>query len=169
MNSEQSRRDPIDDFLSKGAQTEAPEELRLAIQRDTLAVVRRHRRLQRVVWLSGLAACYAAGALTMGLLKTSHRESGIATATGSDTGTETGSAPPAPVSESPKSAPQPETALALEWQALDSEERRPDLFRLAGDKYLLANDLQSATRCYKGALQGASDDELQITVNDNWL
>jgi hypothetical protein len=169
MNSEQPMPDPIDEFLSKGAENESSNELRTAIQITTRAVMRRHRRLRRAVWMSGLVACYAAGILTMELLKTSQREPNMAIATSSDTAAESGSVPSGTAPEGPQLAQLPEAARVLEWQALDSEDRRPDLFRLAGDKYLLANDIQSATRCYRSALQGTSEEELHITVNDNWL
>ena len=169
MNSEQPARDPIDEFLSLSSRTEATEDLRKAIQSDTLAIVRRHRRMRRAVWLPGLAACYAAGILTMVLLRTSHPEATIAAVGRSDSTLEAGSSPSVALTESPKLTQMPDTALALEWQALDCEDWRPDLFRIAGDKYLVANDLKSAMRCYRGALEGASDEELLITVNDNWL
>jgi hypothetical protein len=57
----------------------------------------------------------------------------------------------------------------MEWRALDSTEPRPDLFRQAGDQYLADDDLESAMRCYRGALENASEEDLQISPNDNWL
>lgn len=105
----------------------------------------------------------------MGLIQPSRQERIAANAANSQSTPETGSTSNSPYPQNLRTKEQPETALAMEWQALDSEERRPDLFRKAGDEYLQANDVKSAVRCYKGALDGASDDELKVTVNDNWL
>jgi hypothetical protein len=168
MISHESEMDPLQNMLAKFP-GQATDELRASIQEKTLAVLRRRRWTRRVVWVSGLAACYAAGILTMALINHSHEGPNVATAPNIGAAPEGGSSPPPTQPPSPKAMPKPETALAMEWQALDSEERRPELFRLAGDKYLLANDIQSATRCYRSALQGASDEELHITINDNWL
>lgn len=169
MDIDDVKKDPIDDFLGQCPGTGAPGELRKAIQEKTITVLRRRRWTRRAVWVSGLAACYAAGILTMTFRLPVESKSTLAIAPELEPAEKFVPAPPAPDLANPKPAQQPETALALEWQALDSEERRPELFRLAGEKYLLANDLQSATRCYRSALQGASDEELHITVNDNWL
>jgi hypothetical protein len=78
----------------------------------------------------------------------------------------------------PKSAPTPRppepdrapTALALEWQAVDSPVRRPELYRTAGDRYLTENgDLQSATRCYRSFLDLCSERDRIVSVDDTWL
>jgi hypothetical protein len=53
---------------------------------------------------------------------------------------------------------------------VENPERRADLFRRAGDRYLKdENDLRSAVRCYKHALDAGSDEDLRITSQDNWL
>ena len=168
MNSHEPENDPLECMLS-GTPGESSDELREIIRKKTLAVLRRRRWTRRAVWVSGLAGCYAAGILTMAIRLSAESPSAVSSTPQPEPNGQLAPTQSTPETVTPKSAQQPETALTLEWQALDSEERQPDLFRLAGDKYLLANDLQSATRCYKGALQGASDEELHITINDNWL
>jgi hypothetical protein len=166
MNSHES--DPLESLLT-GISGETSEELRQTIQRKTLTVLRRRRWLRRSFWTAGLAACYAAGIVTMALLRPPAPESVAATGPESEP---TAKAVPNQVpTEKEKSelVHRPETALALEWQALDSEQKRPDLFLLAGDKYLQANDLKSAMRCYRGALDGAKEQDLLITAKDTWL
>jgi hypothetical protein len=62
------------------------------------------------------------------------------------------------------------TARDLEWQAVEATERRAELFRLAGDRYLSEeSDLVSAVRCYKHALDSGSPKDWKVTPNDNWL
>src|SRR4029077_16110424 len=78
-------------------------------------------------------------------------------------------APDPTETKQPTPAQPAETALAMEWEAWDSTEKPPCLFRLAGDKFFQDNDLESATRCYRGALKGVSDQDLKISLNDNWL
>lgn len=62
------------------------------------------------------------------------------------------------------------TPLALEWRAFDSQDNRVAAYFLAGNKYLEAsNDLESALRCYRQALDSCTEEELEITPDDNWL
>jgi hypothetical protein len=169
MNPHQPERDPIEALCSQGLGEQANERLRLAVQQKTLGVIRRRRWLRLGSWLAGLAACYLAGVLTMWMWPGSEANQTVATAPAQSPPTQANLAPSAPEPKNPTMAQPPETALALEWKALDSMEKQPDLFRLAGDKYLQDNNIESATRCYRGALQGASDQDLKISVNDNWL
>jgi hypothetical protein len=62
------------------------------------------------------------------------------------------------------------SALALEWQALESPSRRPDLFRKAGDRYLEDNgDVESAVRCYRTALDLGTSEDARVSPTDSWL
>jgi hypothetical protein len=64
----------------------------------------------------------------------------------------------------------PTSPVALEWQALDSPQPRPDLARQAGDRYAAEEgDYQSALRCYRDALDAGSDRDRAIQPNDSWL
>jgi hypothetical protein len=174
MNLNRPEYDPLDTFLSQNAE-EANDKLRLEIQQKTLGILRRRRWLRRGSWLAGLAACYLAGILTMSMWPRPKVNPRVAIAPDEDTAGRANTVPPTAEPTPPTHAQPPESALAaesardLEWKALDSLKKRPDLFRLAGDMYLLENDLPSATRCYRGALEDASDQDLKISVNDNWL
>ncbi len=169
MNFDHPESDPIEGFLTQDRQGNSNENLRRLIQQKTLGVLRRRRWLRRGGWLAGLAACYAAGVLTMRLWPAPDVSTQVAIAPEKNAVSQPSMAPPASEPRNPTTDQPPETALALEWKALDSTEKRPDLFRLAGDKYLEDTNIESATRCYRGALDDASDQDLKISVNDNWL
>ena len=169
MTSEIPEMDPIEGLLCHDSSGEINDSLRHVIQEKTLGVLRRRRWLRRGGWLAGLAACYAAGILTMWMRPASEVNRTVAIAPNPNARPQVNDAPPAPEPQNPANDQPTESALALEWKALDSTKKRPDLFRLAGDMYLQDNDLESATRCYRGALEDASDQDLKISVADNWL
>ena len=165
-------RDPIDDFLSADFSPNLAGPLREQLLKRTTGLLRRRRWLRRLAVVAALAACYAAGILTMQML-----------------------APPSQAVEQPqivKHVPEPvdeprlkseppavavrepaddadASALTLEWKALDSPERRPDLFRKAGDRYVEESDIPSALRCYRNALDLGTEKDWKITADDNWL
>jgi hypothetical protein len=132
----------------------------------TLRTVRWRRRWKRAGFVAALAACFAAGALTMRVL-TPAAEPEVQIV---DRIVEPNPIP-APVPEVP--APvvaHAASGRALEWQAVEDLEHRAELLRLAGDRYLNdENDMVSAVRCYKQALNAAPDEAIQITPQDNWL
>jgi hypothetical protein len=169
MNLDQPEMDPIEAFLSQGSGEKTNEKLRQLIQQKTLGVLRRRRWLRRGGWLAGLAACYLAGILTMGLWPRPEVNHLVAIAPQQSDDGQSNIVPSKGEFKQLTPVQQSESALAMEWQALDSTEKRPDLFRLAGDKYLQDNNIESATRCYRGALEDASDQDLKISVDDNWL
>src|SRR5260370_19313592 len=164
MTSEIPEMDPIEGLLRHDSSGETNDSLRHVIQEKTLRVLRRRRWLRRGGWLAGLAACYVAGILTMWMWPASEVNRTVAIAPNPNADTQVNGAPAVPELQSPTDAQSPESALALEWKALDSLKKRPDLFRLAGDMYLQDNDLESATRCYRGALEDASDQDLKISA-----
>ena len=169
MNIDQPEIDPLEAFLGQETHANTNEKLRLVIQQKTLGVMRRRRWLRRGSWLTGLAACYVAGILTMRIWPVLEMDHQVSIAPEQKSDPQVNSAPTPTETKQSTPAQSPETALAMEWRALDSTEKRPDLFRLAGDRYLVENDIESATRCYRGALEGISDQDLKISVNDNWL
>jgi hypothetical protein len=130
----------------------------------------RCRRWRRRVGLAAaLAACYGAGLLTMKWMS-APPVSGLAEVAkqAPEPAPQVALRPSAPA-EHPAREPVP-SPLALEWQALDSKEKRPELFRAAGDRYLEeAGDVQSAMRCYKNYLDVSSNEEAAVSANDNWL
>jgi hypothetical protein len=166
MNSHEPESDPLESLLT-GIPSGTSEELRQTIQRKTLTVLRWRRWLRRSFWTAVLTACYAAGILTMALLRNPAPQSTVASEPEIEPTEKTSSHQV--TKEKPERVQPPDSALALEWRALDSEQKRPDLFLLAGDKYLQVNDLKSAMRCYRGALDGAKEEELLITARDTWL
>jgi hypothetical protein len=150
----------MDSLLSPQPAGDGPEPLRRLLLARTTGLLRRRRQLRWLALAGAMAACFAAGMLTMRLLT---------------------AAPPVPAAHEevvkrpsePSPAPPPavpESALALEWQSVDSPQPRRDLDRRAGDRYLAEDgDVQAALRCYERALAGATDEELAISSNDNWL
>jgi len=156
--------DGIEDFLGKPVPP--ADGLRQALLVQTTRVIRRRRRVRQIGLVVALAACYAAGLLTMRLVLPGTNHPKMAQET------------PPPVEKQPAPAPVVERSakqdqvppLTLEWQAVDSRVKRPDLFRRAGDRYFEEDgDLQSALRCYRSALDGASEQDLTISAEDNWL
>jgi hypothetical protein len=125
------------------------------LRERTARVVRWRRRWRRLARTAALAACYAAGVLTM---------HGLAP-----------HVPPPPQMadhrDPPKEVVPPETpALALEWKAIDSPQPRPDLYRRAGDLYLEEEkDPESALRCYGQALDAAGAADQAVAAEDSWL
>jgi hypothetical protein len=117
----------------------------------TARVLARRRLARRLAYVAGLAACYAAGLLTMRL-----------------------AAPPAVggavvVVPAPPVAPAPprDSALAREERAAE-DDRRAELYRQAGDQYLADHgDVRSALRCYGRSLDAGA--ELTLRPDDHWL
>lgn len=151
-------RDPCEDLAQVGPPP--PDEgLRAAVGRRTRDVLRRKRWAKRAAVAAALAACYLAGLGTARL------------------GTESLPNHPPPAATGGKETPDESTTataavspLALEWQALDSPQPRPDLARRAGDRYAAEEgDYQSALRCYRDALDASSDNDLAIQPGDSWL
>jgi hypothetical protein len=161
--------DPCDTdrFLDRGVPGCADEAFRRSLLAATTRVIRRRRRLRRAGWAAALAACYVAGLVTMRL----------ATATAPPPQVVQQPTPSAPRPPQPAAASRPTDdggeAVAMEDQAVDTRGKpreKRDLYCRAGDRYLHdRGDLPSAVRCYGGALDGASDDDLKISPDDSWL
>src|SRR4051812_19936155 len=113
--------------------------LRQRLLGQTTAVLRRRRRLRRLARAAGLAACYAAGLVTM---------HGLAPRPPLPPPAEVAQQSPTPRPPAAEPVPEP-PALALEWQAFDSPDRGAELYRQAGDRYLSEEaDPAAALRCY---------------------
>ncbi|HVS39049.1 MAG TPA: hypothetical protein VMS17_26050 [Gemmataceae bacterium] len=153
--------DPLDELLHRPDADDA-EVLRRRLLERTTRSLRRRRRLRVVGWAAALAACYLAGIGTMFWFAPRRVEL-----------VEVQKAPtPAPAPQpQPQSAPTagPTSAVALEWKAFDADKPRPDLYRQAGDQYLRDDDPASAVRCYGQALKDASDKDLEISPDDDYL
>jgi hypothetical protein len=164
MNENISREpDPLADLLAPPALPADVQGPPAELWERTRGVLRwRRRRWRRTAWAAALAACYAAGVLTM-----------------------RGLTPTPPVREvarhpGPAERPQPrreeqappETPLDEEWLALErgTGQARAELYRRAGDRYLAEDsDAESAVRCYGEALDGARQEDLAVSAADSWL
>jgi len=129
--------------------------LRRSLLARTQRALRWRRRWRRLGAASALAACLALGMLTVCWA-------------------------PAPVEPLPLPArvertpgplePQPLSAVALEWRAIDAPVQQAELYREAGDRYLGAeSDPQGAVRCYTAALDEGKPEDLNISAEDSWL
>jgi hypothetical protein len=136
--------------------------LRDFVLRQSVNVLRRRRQAKRLGLVASLTGCFAAGMLTMSLLRPTTSSSNIATATTPQTPDSTGdgkhdiAAPP---------AKQHETDLVV------AKLTPYDRLRQQGDRQLAdETDIPGAIRTYKQALQVASDDQRALSVDhDSWL
>jgi len=170
--------DPLEDLLRPPPGSPAGDPLRQALLLQTRRLLGRRRRWKRLAFAAALAACYVAGMLTMRLVQVPGESDKEMVNKSSDL---PGKKAPRPselhqARPSPKKGRPPrvspaakESALALEWRAIDNKKNRFQLYRRAGDLYLQDNDVSSALRCYRGALTAAPARERTISVNDNWL
>jgi hypothetical protein len=158
-------RDPLDDFLTAAPSTPCASAWKQSLLVQTTRTLRRRHHWKRVGFVTVLAACYAAGALTMRLAAPVSTPQEVANNAPQPAPERTPTPVPVP--------PAPEVATSardLEWQAVENPDRRAELFRRAGDRYLNdENDLESAVRCYKHALDAGSDTDLKIAPQDTWL
>jgi hypothetical protein len=166
--------DPLDDLLNPRPVPPGVDPLRQLLWSRTAAVLWRRRWLKRAAFAAALAACYVAGMLTMRLATTPARppaDPELANRRPKERQEKRAlpRAPTPPDRKNPDMAEMAESPLALEWQAIDSANRRAELYRRAGDRYLEADDIPSALRCYRGALAAGSKKDWAISVHDNWL
>jgi hypothetical protein len=143
------------------ARTPAPpqgEAFRQELFRRTAGVLRRRRWMRRAGVALALAACYAAGVLAPPPA-VPHMDRSADFARGDPEAT-------VPLPAEAPAVAKDRSALALEWQALDSTDGRAELFRKAGDRYLEEwGDVPSALRCYRSALDAGDT----IGPDDSWL
>lgn len=153
--------DPLDGLL-RPPSGEADDALRRGLLEQTTRVLRRRRRLHIVALAAALAACFLAGALTVYCFGPRQTERVVVV--------EKSPVPETPTPVPPPAPPAPASAVALEWKAFDAVKPRPDLYRQAADRYLHEDaDPASAVRCYGQSLNGASDKDLAISPDDDYL
>ena len=63
----------------------------------------------------------------------------------------------------------PPSAVAVENKALDSPDRRAELYRQAAELYFKEGDYASWVRCKDNALSEAKKDDLQVSPDDDFL
>lgn len=156
---------PLDDFLNADYSSPEVSALKQRLLVETTVYVRSRRRRRRAALVAGWVASFALGALAMLWWRAlPPPSSGLA-----QNNLARESSQPMPPEEI--APPTSEAfALAKEWEAFDSTKNRAALFFEAGDRYLAeSNDMQSALRCYRQALDASTARELAISANDNWL
>jgi hypothetical protein len=161
--------DPLDDLLRPAVTAGADEALRRRLLDQTTRALRGRRRRRVVAWAAALAACYVAGVLTVYWLGPRRIERIEIVRNVPAPAPPLVMPQPAPVAPALLDA-KPTSAVALEWKAFDADQHRPELYRKAGDRYLRENaDPASALRCYGQSLNGASEKDLAISANDDYL
>lgn len=154
-------RDPLEELLAPPAPADA-EALRQSVLVATTRRLRLRRLLRRAALVATLAACFAAGMLTMRLLTPAARAV-----------VEVSPAPEGPKPEAPPAPGTVPTAPAPELERLArqaADARRAALLRQAGDRYLNEeNDPEAALRCYTKALEAGAPDDAKFSPDDNWL
>jgi len=156
--------DPLDDLLRPEATATTPV-WKNALRDRTTKMLRRRRQARRIVSISALAACFVGGIIAAHFFRSEppvvHETQYVFVPAKSK--------PDKPVKPTEQSEPKL-TALALEWQAVESPDRSAELYRRAGDRYFEEeNDVESALRCYRQFLKACHASELGIAPQDNWL
>ncbi len=155
--------DPIEGMLRPPSPADN-EALRQAVYNQTRRVFHRRRRWRQLAFAAALLLSFAAGAGVMRLCLPARSAS---KETSQPVANSKSSAEDAPSFRNEMTNAH---ALAVENVAFDSEERRGELYRQAGDRYMTEeNDPQSALRCYGNALDNGNEQDLAISTNDNWL
>jgi hypothetical protein len=161
--------DPIEAMLRPPSPPDN-ETLRQALYARTTRVLHRRHRLRQFVYAASLLLSFAAG---VGVMRITAR-----TDSGGQVENEVrragGVSPLIPPNhqgaDSPRAPTPDDSALDAEWVAFDSTDRRSELYRKAGDRYIKdENDLQSALRCYGNSLDDGTEQNLAISPDDNWL
>jgi hypothetical protein len=155
--------DEIDDLLTPKRLPAEPPDLRVTIEHAAAGVQRRRRWLIRGRKMAILAACFLAGAATMKYWLASESPQPIMVER---------SPTPEPEETPPPADPyrnDPPERLE-KWAFVQSGGKRADLYRRAGDGYLLREDVENAVRCYRRALDTGSAADLVIRADrDTWL
>lgn len=164
--------DPIDAFLSLNVSAADAANLKQDLLLKTTKALRRRRHWQQLGLAAALAACFSAGILSGNwdrMFKALPDNQPIAQPVPPPEQGIPRSIPALPPAA--KVVPRAEVpALVMEWQALDSGGQRTELFRQAGDRYLENDgDVESALRCYRSTMETATEEDLTISPDDNWL
>jgi hypothetical protein len=157
--------DDLDDLLSaKPLPPESPG-LSEAVAFDAICVQRRRRWLIRGRCVGIVAVCYAAGLVSMWYWSPKQQPAPHEFVEGRWV-------PELPAVESSSADPfrndPPE--VIEKWAFLQTGKKRVELYRRAGDGYLVRHNVEAALRCYRKALDGGSTADLAIRADsDSWL
>ncbi len=156
--------DPVEGMLRPPTPTDN-EALRQEVYTRTRLLLHRRRHWLQLAYAAALLVSFAVGAGTVRMMPQPSRPE-----LGERVGVSPPVAPRKQGADAPRSPAPDESALAAEYLAFDSEKQRGELYRQAGDRYMTEqSDPQSALRCYVNALDNATEQELTISTNDNWL
>ena len=151
----------LDELLTPTSPPAEPPTLRDAITRGVVRIQRQRRWLRRGQNVVILAACYAAGMATMWYLFPERPESKPEIV-------DRRADPPPPRVVDPYRNDSPQQME--KWAFAQTGAKRIELYRRAGDAYLGREDVQSALRCYRRALDSGSVADLAIQADsDSWL
>jgi hypothetical protein len=167
--------DPIDRFLNQRINLPPDEKARQGLLGETCQVLRRRRRWRRAGYVAVLVACYGAGVLTMRAwhstpqptvdLAQSQGGKSVKTEETTRASQESSTTASLPLLDDPDVP-----VTVVERIAAQSTDQRSQLYRRAGDRYLVdMGDIESAMRCYRRALDTGREQELVVASDDNWL
>lgn len=148
--------DPLDGMLAPPSSSDT-DALRQTVYARTRRVLRRGRRLRQFAYFAVMLHAFVGGMGTMYVVLRSVP------------------APEEPARSASKEAPQPPApssdvpALAREWEAFDSDDRRAQLYLRAGETYLKEIDPLSALRCYANSLDSGTERDRTISTDDDFL
>jgi hypothetical protein len=148
--------DELDDILKPGEVSAAPAERQAQLLVCTLAQLKRARRLRQVKMGALWVAVFLIG-VSLGWFGVQREPSQVVVQTASQAKT--------------REAPPLLTAAQIELQAEKSDDpvQTAQLYRQAGDRFLEAQDLRSALRCYRIHLNEGGPDVHAVMASDSWL
>jgi hypothetical protein len=148
--------DDLDDILRPKEVPVSTAERQKLLLTSTMAQLKRTRRFNQVRSAALWSAVFLLG-VSLGWLglQRDHTQQAIQTA---------------PQANEPE-VPPLLTAAQLELQAEKSDDpaQSAKLYRQAGDRFLEAQDLRSALRCYRIHLNEGGPDVLAVLASDSWL
>lgn len=155
--------DKLDELLAP-ATTPANDAIREELRRQTSGLIRRRRWRGHVRRGLALAACFVAGIGAHWLWQSRMPEPVLS----SDIIVQVSPTPPSQKPEMIRPEPPDRTER---WAAQATNvERRVELYRKAGDEYLVRGDELSALRCYRKSLDSSRPTDLVVNPErDNWL
>lgn len=159
----------FDELLSPRPLPPEPVEMQPELARDAAVVQRRRRWVGRGRKFAVVGGIYAAGLATMWGWSQNREPHEITPAVAVRPEANKTAAPALAQTESVKRFDPPERLEKRAFLAATGE-KRIDLYRQAGDGFLLRDDVSSALRCYRKALDGGSAADLAIhSDRDTWL
>ena len=148
--------DELVDILKQRGVPAAPSEVKVQLLSATMSQLKRTRRIRKVqqgaMWTGVFLIGVSLGWLSWQRSPEQHAMQ---------------AAPRATIPEPPRLL----TAAQLELQAEKTDDpiQAAQLYRQAGDRFLEANDLRSALRCYRIHLNEGGQESRQIMAHDSWL